>query len=295
MAYAAAAVGLVVLLPAVGVSSNAHASFPGSNGGFAFSARGVVATVDGQLGDYHRLGDSSFCDSDCDMRTPDWSPDGQRVVWVNEGETGYRVMVADTDGAHRHVVFRGGLITAAAWSPDGRRIAFVRYRWPASAPDYRSDIWVIRADGTHLRQLTHTSRISEDEVDWSSRGLLVFRASVGRFAIHRYELYTMRPDGTRLRRLTDNGVSDRQPEWSPGGGRLLFVRGGAVWRMSGDGRRATRLGVGVSPAWSPDGTHIAFVSGGEILTMTADGDERMVLGNPSLQGGVEDLDWQPMP
>jgi Tol biopolymer transport system component len=295
LALAATAAGLALLVTAGGATSNAQAAFPGGNGRLAFSAPGIVATVDQQLGDYHRLGDSSHCDADCQMRTPDWSPEGHRVVWANEGEDAYRVMIADADGARRHVVFRGGLITATAWSPDGHHIAFVRYRWPRSAPDYRSDIWVMRGNGTHLRQVTDTPRISEDEVDWSSRGLLVFRASVGRFATHHYELYTMRPDGTRLRRLTDNSVADRHPEWSPDGGHLLFVRDGAVWRMGARGRHTTRLGLGNSPAWSPDGSHIAFVYGGKILTMTADGGERTVLGNPSPNGDVQDLDWQPVP
>jgi Tol biopolymer transport system component len=290
-----AAAGLALLVTAAGVTSDAQAAFPGSNGRLAFSAPGVVATVDEHLGDYRRLGDSSYCDGDCEMRSPDWSPDGHQVVWVNEGEAAYRVMVADADGAHRHVVFRGGLITATAWSPDGHRIAFVRYRWPRSAPDYRSDIWVMRADGSHLRRITDTPRVSEDEVDWSSRGLLVFRASIGRFATQRYELYTMRPDGTRRRRITENRVSDRHPEWSPGGGRLLFVRDAAVWRMGASGRHATRLGLGNNPAWSPDGSLIACVYGGKILTMTTDGGERTVLGNPSPNGGVQDVDWQPVP
>lgn len=62
-----------------------------------------------------------------------------------------------------------GVLASPTWSPDGTRIAFVEYRMTASAPDWTSDIYVIDSNGEHLTRVTGTPRVTEDELDWSSR------------------------------------------------------------------------------------------------------------------------------
>lgn len=79
------------------------------------------------------------------------------------------------------------------YSPDGTKIAFT-----SQLPNSRPQIWVMRVDGTELRQLTETQGYS---CDWSPDGeWLVYtdsRASNGR-------LWVMRKDGTMKRQLTFN-------------------------------------------------------------------------------------------
>ena len=51
-----------------------------------------------------------------------------------------------------------------AWSPDGRKITFSSFR-NATEEDFNSDIYTMRADGSHLKQLTRD--VSFDaESDW---------------------------------------------------------------------------------------------------------------------------------
>lgn len=215
------------------------------------------------------------------------------------------------DGSDRTVIYRSkqGLLSSPAWSPDGSQVAFVEYRFPQSAPDWISDIYIIDRDGDDLSRVTETSDVSEDELDWSSRDMFVFRASQDRYDSQAYELFTMKPDGRELRQLTDNDVSDSQPDWAPDGDRLTFVRGddkpvpnwkppdrtGQIWTMDASGTPAAGIASGHSPTWAPDGTAIAFASeaGDAIHAVAPDGGPTTVIGRPVKKGSISELDWQP--
>jgi len=82
----------------------------------------------------------------------------------------------------------------------------------------------------------------------------------------RSECWVARRDGTDLRKLT-NGAT---PRWSPGGDRLLFIRGEEndpgkepdIYVIKVDGTEERKLCPGRWPDWSPDGKRIAFSRGG---------------------------------
>jgi Tol biopolymer transport system component len=293
---------MTLFFTAVASGEPAHASFPGENGRFAFSwsrdfdelSVDWVATVDKEGGDLRAL---ASCDADCHHGSADWSPNGRRLVYVNNDyERIARLATVAPDGTHAKIIYQSqGGLSSPVWSPDGRRIAFAESHWSASAQDWVSDIYVIRRDGTHLTRVTHTRRQSETDLDWSSRNRLVFRSSVGRFRENRYELFTMRPNGTERRQLTQNTVPDSEPDWAPGGRRLTFVRDGEIWRMDASGARASRLASGSSPTWAPDGSLIAFVSSadGSIHTVTPSGQNDTPISNPVNDGSISQLDWQP--
>jgi len=61
---------------------------------------------------------------------------------------------------------------------------------------------------------------------------------------------------------SEKGVND--PQWSPDGRRLAFVREDAMWVVEADGSRQTQLSAhpaGTSvPRWSPDGRRLGFIS-----------------------------------
>jgi Tol biopolymer transport system component len=158
-----------------------------------------------------------------------------------------------------------------------------------------SDIYAMSRSGNNLTRLTNTRRVTEDELDWSSRNLLVFRASRGRSRLNRYELYTMRPNGQDRRRLTNNHVPDAQPDWAPGGRRLTFVRGAEIWTMRARGGNASSAASGHSPTWAPDGSLIAFVSADDLAihTVRPSGADDTLLGDPVDHGSIFQLDWQP--
>jgi TolB protein len=72
---------------------------------------------------------------------PAWSPDGRRLAFDGYPK-GIYLMNADGSG-QRRVTDKAS--ESPAWSPDGRRIGF----------ESNGEIYVINADGSKLRNLTH--------------------------------------------------------------------------------------------------------------------------------------------
>jgi len=112
-----------------------------------------------------------------------WSPDGSRIVFevasarppANTGgsrrQSDLAVMNADGTGVRRLTRTRT-LETNPVWSPDGRLIAFTsdrhvkrgkRERW---GPDF--ELYVMRADGSRVRRLTHNS-VPDLIPDWQAK------------------------------------------------------------------------------------------------------------------------------
>ena len=73
---------------------------------------------------------------------------------------------------------------------------------------------------------------------------------------------SLRGDGLTQMTASEKAVSD--PQWSPDGRRLAYVRDGSIWTIEADGSRTTRVTdhpAGDSmPRWSPDGRRLAFLS-----------------------------------
>jgi hypothetical protein len=95
-----------------------------------------------------------------------------------------------------------------------------------------------------------------------------------------------------FRRLVEHGS---QPDWSPDGSRLVYVRRRAgnadLWLADSNGSRQLQLtrtgGDEEDPSWAPDGRRIAFSRDGWVYVLRADG-----LGERRLARGREP-DWSP--
>jgi TolB protein len=185
---------------------------------------------------------------------PDWSPDGQRIVFArwqddaNPFANSADIYVVGADGSGLSLLTDGpGDDASPAWSPDGRSIAFT------STKGGNHDVYVMAADGGSLRQLTHTGT-PEYAPAWSPDGdRLAFQDGDG-------ALVVADADGTSVRTLARSFAGDGQPSWSPDGKHIVFVRhsvsGDALYVMRDDGSDVRRLEIGdvtqpSDPDWAP--------------------------------------------
>jgi len=80
------------------------------------------------------------------------------------------------------------------------------------------------------------------------------------------QLFTMSLRGTGVppTQVTASEKAVGDPQWSPDGRRLAFVRDDEIWIVEADGSRLTKVvgkpGGGREPQWSPDGHRLAFLS-----------------------------------
>ena len=98
---------------------------------------------------------------------PDWSPDGERIVFNSsfEGQAAVEIYTVRPDGTALQRVRRESRRSYSfepVWSPDGSRIAMV-HGTRRTLPH----IWTMRADGTDLRQITRGPRV-DLRPDWGA-------------------------------------------------------------------------------------------------------------------------------
>jgi Tol biopolymer transport system component len=106
--------------------------------------------------------------------------------------------------ATQGIDFVGGTVKVIAFSPRGDELLFI----PRGGD--RSDIYVIKVDGTELRKLTDNIVNMFEGVSWSPDGKrIVFVSDKD----GNNELYIINVDGTGLRRLTKNNINDCCPDW----------------------------------------------------------------------------------
>jgi Tol biopolymer transport system component/serine/threonine protein kinase len=123
-----------------------------------------------------------------------------------------------------------------AISPDGRRIAFVSDRTG------NEEIWISRADGSGLIQLTSFAKDSAGSPRWSPDGLrLVFDVWTSGEA----NVYVIDSHGGAPHRLSSERFESWMPAWSHDGSRIYFTsrRGGTreIWGMPATGGASFQL------------------------------------------------------
>ena len=194
------------------------------------------------------------CGLDVQNVTPDFSPDGTRLVFVSGGMGGCSefgsLMLASTAGGLPRDLLAGATAERPRFSPDGRLIAASVFRGGAGADPA---IEVVTLDG-------ESRRLAEGvQPAWSPDGAELAFAIISREGPA--ETWAVRPDGSGRRRV----ASGRMPSWSPDGTRIALREivgvdaGVSVVDRSGANRRFISRRVGYSRLlWSPDSRSLAY-------------------------------------
>jgi TolB protein len=182
-----------------------------------------------------------------------------------------QVYAIAADGSHPSLLTKD---LAGGWmpnvSPDGTRIAFSSER----AGD-GMNIYVMNADGSGVKEVTHNTDFNSFHARWSPDGKRIL------FQGFPADLYVVGADGTGQTHISNAVMAT----WSPDGAHIAFMTSHdegktfEIHAMNADGSGETPLTKGPAsdglPAWSPDGKRIAFASDrtgkGDIYVMNADG------------------------
>lgn len=244
-----------------------------------------------------------------DNGRPAWSPDGSKIVFASIRNGKPWVGVMDADGSNQKLLREG---RAPDWSRDGRQIAFSRLD---------GQIWVMNADGSNIRQVTHSSTFKSGP-SWSPDGtqmVFILTRNPGSPTDPQPQIGIMNSDGTNERILTKEdrnnvcrGPDGREdflatahdanaPAWSPKDNRIAMWSGierryGQIWLINSDGTGSRQLTKECSrrnnddPSWSPDAKKMLFSTGrsgrNELWVIDPDG---------SNEKRVSEIDAYPFP
>lgn len=178
------------------------------------------------------------------------SPDGTRITYHSD----YQVYIANADGSNpQHIETGNNFNFMPKWSPDGQWLMFL------SGEHYNCSPYLVRADGTGLRQLADRNEYegvvpiidmpdfhggSSDWPLWSPDGTRIYYTALVDKSV---ELMQVMLDGTtkQLTRSAEPGTLNYLPTPSPDGKWLLYGSnaGGTrqLYVMPADGGPATQV------------------------------------------------------
>lgn len=170
------------------------------------------------------------------------------------------------------------------YSADGGWITFSRVH------NGNEEIYKMKADGSHQRELTNTPGANNSFPTWSPNSkYIVFTSNRD----GNFEVYTMKADGSDPDNISNTPYDDSVPDWAPDGGKIAFNtnRDGnyEIYTMKSDGSHPEDLtntpnANELIPRWSPDGKRLSFSSDrdgstpnsfiGDIFKMKANGKDQ---------------------
>ena len=248
---------------------------PGSAGDrIVFSRNGDLITVDPDGTDMRRVTSGAG-----HATHPSWSPGRTWIAFVRAPRTLARI---GSGGSARAVLFRApprfDRIDAVAVSPNGSRVAFSTAKVGGASTSFRTcgAVWVVGANGGAAHRVV-SGQWAVTGLSWAPDGnrlVASFEPQNGTSPCQsglRTGIVRFLADGSSLRSLGAPLGTD--PDWSPGGGRIVFRDTrrtchacGEVWAMRPDGSHQHEVAsppgdaLGLSaPRWSPSGRRIAAI------------------------------------
>ena len=196
------------------------------------------------------------------------SPLWGKIVFHSNRDSNWDIYTMNSDGSNQtRLTFNEAGDSSPAWSPNGRQIAFNSQRDSGGRNgEINSEIYVMDADGTKQRRLTHYPGI-DGGPDWSpdSTQIAFCSTRAAKEGERKLEIYVMDADGSNVKQVTNVGFAQR-PKWSPDGEWIIFMDfikhgiyairpdGTDLWQVS-----TPRFGASMHlGGWSPDGSQVLY-------------------------------------
>ena len=196
---------------------------------------------------------------------PQVSPNGNWIVFTRRVDLDpgreQQLWRIRPDGTQLTQITSGHFDRTPSFSRSGTRLIFARPA-PSGGP---ADLYTIRLNGTGLHRLTNTSADERNPVFSPNGRIIAFDSFDLNGPSTMRHVKTMRIDGSNIRDLTPLAPhSTKQPDFSPNGRWIVFVRPGgnnsALFLIRPNGSKKHKLTGSregfASPAFSPNGTRI---------------------------------------
>jgi Tol biopolymer transport system component len=161
-----------------------------------------------------------------------------KLVFTSKRSGDLDIYTMDSDGRNvKRLTYELGYDGGPFWSYDGKQIVYRAYH-PQSEKekaDYVAllkqnlirptvlDIWVMNADGSNKRQVTHLNKASFAPYFFPDGKRIIFSSNNADPKGRDFDLYMIKTDGTGMERVTYNNTFDGFPMFSPNGKKLVFA------------------------------------------------------------------------
>jgi TolB protein len=162
----------------------------------------------------------------------------RKLVFTSLRDGDLDIYTMDANGKHvRRLTNELGYDGGPFWSYDGKQIVYRAYhpQTEKEKSDYLGlleqnlirpttlEIWVMNADGSHKRQVTHNGKANFGPYFFPDGKRVIFASNMDDPKGRNFDLYKINVDGTGLERITFNETFDGFPMFSPDGKKLVFA------------------------------------------------------------------------
>ena len=164
--------------------------------------------------------------------------DGKKIVFTSMRDGDLDIYTMDANGRKvKRLTSELGYDGGPFWSYDGKQIVY-RANHPQTEKektDYVAllkdnlirpttlDIWVMNADGSNKRQVTHSGKASFAPYFFPDGKRIIFASNMNDPRGRNFDLYSVNVDGTGLEQITFNDTFDGFPMFSSDGKKLVFA------------------------------------------------------------------------